>query len=144
MHTVIMRESVKHSKEWRALIKRHAILAWRGKDPIATAVEAHVTFYFERQYGISGEVYPSHETDFPTVGSGAGALGDKDKLFRNLGDALEDARVIENDRLIVRTKEEKCWGKPAGMLVTLLTPDPMVPVCLCEPCVTGQHLRQGC
>jgi hypothetical protein len=78
-------------------------------EPWAGAVDVQARFTFmpelSRDARKAGEVLPSHDTPWPI----ADDIGDTDKLCRNLGDALEQAGLIANDRNIVRWNAMKRW-----------------------------------
>jgi hypothetical protein len=71
-------------------------------EPYAGPVEIHAFFRFEQQMqATSGHPpWPSHDTPWPTANAGEGAIGDEDKLRRNLLDALTQSGVIKDD----------CWS----------------------------------
>jgi hypothetical protein len=74
--------------------------------PYAGAVSVGAVFYFVKTIGVNGEVWPSHDTEWPM----ADDIGDTDKLQRNLGDALEQSGLIANDRNIVKWCDpQKRW-----------------------------------
>lgn len=141
-----MVEAVESSKPWKlhmirtirqafgiepvkALHRGHLkVIGWtRGGspwEPWAGAVEVVAVFRFERELskavGKAGEVLPSHSDPWPV----ADDIGDTDKLCRNLGDALEQAGLIANDRNIVRWRAVKRWVEPGevtGVFVEVIT-----------------------
>jgi Holliday junction resolvase RusA-like endonuclease len=78
--------------------------------PTQLPVELECTFAFERSASCTDEE--------PT----SGGIGDLDKLIRNVGDALTDAKVIADDRQIVAMKASKVWtadGQKPGALITV-------------------------
>jgi Holliday junction resolvase RusA-like endonuclease len=89
-------------------------------EPAAGPIMVTATFTFEREMSRdarrAGESLPSHEGAYPL----ADDIGDLDKLCRNLGDALEQAGLISNDRNITSWAATKRWvledAKP-GVLV---------------------------
>ena len=125
-----MVEAVESSKPWKLhMIRtiRHTfgiepvkagakVIGWkRGGSPWqphAGAVDVQAVFRFVPEVGVNGLVLPSHDSSWPTD---ADTFGDTDKLCRNLGDALEQAGLIANDRSIVRWAAVKRWvalGEP--------------------------------
>lgn len=99
--------------------KRRAVRT--DAEPYAGPVELRAWFLFEREIGVGGEVWPSHNTDWPT----APDIGDTDKLLRNVGDALTQAGVIADDALIVDCTSIKLWtlkGESPGVLIEARTP----------------------
>ena len=81
-------------------------------DPYDSAVHVRAVFYLAKNHVIKAgkrtdAFWPSHETSFPT----ALDLGDTDKLQRNVGDALQDAKLIADDSLIVKWLDpQKLWA----------------------------------
>jgi Holliday junction resolvase RusA-like endonuclease len=78
--------------------------------PTQLPVELMCTFAFER-----AEFNTDEE---PT----SGGIGDLDKLIRNVGDALTDAKVIADDRQIVAVRASKVWtadGQKPGALIVV-------------------------
>lgn len=122
-----MVEAVEGSKPWKLhMIRtiRHTfgiepvrqgarVVAWRRGgspwEPWAGAVDVQATFRFLPEYSADarkpGQLKPSYDTPWPI----ADEIGDTDKLCRNLGDALEQAGLIANDRNIVRWAALKRW-----------------------------------
>lgn len=81
-----------------------------GGQPYGGAVEVHRFFRFDRQASKAaaaeaGEIWPSHQDEWPV----ALDIGDVDKLTRNLLDALTQAGVLADDRLVVAGAELKRW-----------------------------------
>jgi Holliday junction resolvase RusA-like endonuclease len=100
------------SSAWRSRV------AWEARQTIGLSlgyptqlpVELACTFAFER---------PESNTDEEPT---SGGIGDLDKLIRNVGDALTDAKVIADDRQIVAMKASKVWtadGQKPGALITV-------------------------
>jgi Holliday junction resolvase RusA-like endonuclease len=92
----ILAEEVEGSTEWRAKAKSSLARQvkavwpdWRERFPLTVPVEVYATFCFAKP---ADPVVPG----FP-----CGMEGDLDKLQRNLGDAMKDAGLIADDRLIV-------------------------------------------
>ena len=91
------------SKPWRIKV----IKAIRAKYPhppaVANPVDVYLTFHFER-------LGPQARTqDWPMVNAGVNAIGDLDKLERNVLDAMEDAGVYVNDCQVVQLNTRKQW-----------------------------------
>lgn len=109
-----MREGVEGSSAWRTMVKQAAQrsnphLRLRSHQPETGAVLLTVAFYFARPKSGQGLLLP-----WPTISDGINAVGDTDKLIRNVGDALKDAGVIKDDSLIVGISSTKQWC-PAGV-----------------------------
>lgn len=118
-HTVKVEEEVAESKAWRRRValaaQAQSRAAW-GTPTLGHVgpVEVRLAVYFPRELSRArgvpeGTVIPSHRTDFPT----AETLGDSDKLARNIGDALQDSRLIINDSQITDFLVAKRWA-PEG------------------------------
>lgn len=117
----ILAEQGEHSKAWRTVI-RNAILTQVNFRHTAYPgpVEVRAVFFFQRTTGVNGEVWPSHDTPYPTDRN----LGDLDKLERNLLDALTDSGLIADDAQVVTLRSEKRWTAPnsvPGVQVHVLT-----------------------
>lgn len=119
-HTVLIKEDIEGSKAWRQAIARHARKQLpQGWVPAETPVVVTISCFFERELGVNGKVMPTHATEYPV---GARFFGDSDKLARNVNDALKDAKVIADDRYVVRclvNKEFAGEGCPAGAQITV-------------------------
>lgn len=123
-HTIVQREGVEGSKEWRQAVARAA----RAQLPdgwvsYAGPVAVRISCFFEREIGVGGEVMPSSAGTHPTAQRG---FGDTDKLARNVNDALTDAGVISDDRYVVRIgidKEFVAPGAPPGAQITVYLPE---------------------
>jgi Holliday junction resolvase RusA-like endonuclease len=102
-----------HSKPWRKRIVEQLVKGGHAGKHYEGAVEVGVTFVFERH----GET--SKQLPWPTLSAGVNAIGDLDKLLRNLLDALEDAKVIEDDKQVCSITTRKVWGKEAAMVVSV-------------------------
>lgn len=87
------------SPAWRGEVVRAAIRVFTG-ETITGPVRLEAEFLFPLPKSARGKWRPATSR----------ALGDLDKLVRNVGDALEDARVIENDALIVKQAVEKRYA----------------------------------
>ena len=111
--TVSLTESGEYSKEWkdtiiRAIRAQCEAVRWQGE------VVMDTYHRFERL------CEPDAGLAWPTRGSGEWAHGDDDKLRRQDGDALEQAGLIENDRLIVGGHTWKRWcdaGERPGVVI---------------------------
>lgn len=107
-HTVRLEEEVEQSKVWRRMVglgaqkdmmARHGrLLKYDGP------VQIRALFLF-----LPGE----HVTPFPTHIQ----IGDTDKLARNVGDALVDAGMINDDSLVTDFMAAKRWGKMQGVRI---------------------------
>lgn len=75
--------------------------------PYAGPVTVDAMFYFRREIGTDGLVWPSHNTPYPT----AADLGDEDTLTRAVLDALKMAGVLEDDRWVIGPSERGANGK---------------------------------
>lgn len=118
-HSVHVEEEVAESKAWRRRVALAAQAQSRSAWGTATLghagpVEVRLVCYLPRQLSVAkgkeGTVVPSHSTDFPTDI----LMGDVDKLARNVGDALTDARLILDDSQITDFLVAKRWA-PLGM-----------------------------
>jgi Holliday junction resolvase RusA-like endonuclease len=114
-HRVRLEEETKDSSRWRRLValecQRHQKAMWGKLLGHAGPVEVRLGVYFARQLSTAqcaapGEVVPSHRTPFPTDVM----LGDGDKLARNVGDALQDSRIILDDSQITDWMIAKRWA----------------------------------
>lgn len=119
-HTVRVEEETKDSGAWRRVVavaaQRHMMAATGGLWNVGDPVGVRLLFAFPRWESVNGGVVPSHDTPWPT----AITLGDLDKLTRNVLDALVDARMIQDDSLVVQLLTEKVWAdeqRPAGVTV---------------------------
>jgi Holliday junction resolvase RusA-like endonuclease len=99
--------------------------AWHGRDPISGAVAVAVVFHYRRP---DSHYWPKNRTrtartvlrdDAPTWPTTKNRA-DTDKAQRLIGDALEIARVIEHDALIVQWRAEKRYA-PYGFTALVLT-----------------------
>jgi hypothetical protein len=94
-----------------------------GGQPYVEAVEIHAFFRFDRvqseaEEAAEGEVWPSHDTPWPTAMS----IGDEDTLRRGVLDALVKAGVIKDDSLSVGGWNYKRWCEPGeepGVLIVV-------------------------
>lgn len=117
-HSVQVEEEVAESKRWRRAValaaQAHTRSVW-GTATLGHAgpVEVRMVAYLPRQLSVAkgqeGTVIPSHATDYPTDIK----LGDADKLARNIGDALVDARLILDDSQVTDFLVAKRWA-PVG------------------------------
>jgi Holliday junction resolvase RusA-like endonuclease len=126
-HTVRVEEETKDSSLWRRMVARaaqaHMLETSGGLWNVGDPVGVRLLFVFPAWIGVGGEVVPSHDTPWPT----AITLGDIDKLTRNVLDALTDAHMIEDDRLVVQLQVAKEWAdelRPAGVSIQLREPAP--------------------
>lgn len=123
-------EDHKLSKPWRVTmtneIRRtiadagyHGLPGDGGWIPYAGPTEVRITFFFERIVGVSGDVWPSHQTPYPESMD----VGDLDKLDRNVLDALVSGGLIADDRFVCRIVSDKRWaakGNPGGVQIQVL------------------------
>lgn len=112
----ILAEQVEGSSEWRHVAKvtlaracKAAYPDWRERFPVRVPVEVAAVFRFAPP---ARPEIASHPCGFE---------GDLDKLCRNLGDAMQDAGLIADDRLIVGWGALKGWAddRGEGVLVTV-------------------------
>jgi Holliday junction resolvase RusA-like endonuclease len=127
-HTVRVEEETKDSALWRRMVARAAqtcmLDASGGLWNIGDPVGVRLMFVFPQWMSVNGATVPSHDTPWPT----AITLGDIDKLTRNVLDALTDAHMIEDDRLVVQLQVIKRWAGellPAGVNIQVHEPVPM-------------------
>jgi Holliday junction resolvase RusA-like endonuclease len=108
-------EDHKHSKPWRQrMINHFKIQALHVlPEPYVGPVEVRIAFTFER-HGVTAKTLP-----WPTVNSGVNAIGDLDKLERNVLDALTDAAILADDSQVCVMSTRKQWGPEAGVDVVL-------------------------
>lgn len=106
-------EQVAGSKAWRELVAETVlrycgatpspagpVLAW---EPFTGPVMVGLTVWLPRPAGVS-QPFPTRRTD-----------GDLDKFARNVGDALQDTRVIVDDSQIVHWSAWKAWTPEGGV-----------------------------
>ncbi len=114
-HTVVYREQVDGSKGYRTAVRNACIKEMRrieSFEPFPYAVHVRATFYLAKSYVIKAgkrtdAFWPSHETPLPI----AHDTGDTDKLCRNVGDALKDAKLIADDSIITKWLDpQKLWA----------------------------------
>lgn len=104
-----MIESVTQSKPWRnrvqAAIVRHVRALANGEisasQSHAGPVNVELVFTFDRPEGC--------DLPYPTIAGGSDALGDLDKLTRNILDALQGCGLISNDANVVLIAAMKLW-----------------------------------
>ena len=123
----VLQEQVTLSKPWRERMQRAivqevrrggagvgaAALPWTGP------VRVRIGFYFDRPETGVGVSMP-----FPVIDAGVNAVGDLDKLTRNVLDALQGSGLIKNDCLVVGIVAEKRWvpnGLGPGVQITVET-----------------------
>ncbi len=115
-HTVVYREQVADSKDYRKAVVAYAKQEMRRSDwqiePYWDAVKVRAVFYLAKSHVMKAgkrtdAFWPSHDTPFPTEHK----IGDLDKMCRNVGDALQDAKLIADDSLIVDwSGSQKLWA----------------------------------
>jgi Holliday junction resolvase RusA-like endonuclease len=115
-HTVVYREDVIDSKRYRTAVRNACVKEMRNARwemaPTAKAVSVRAMFYLAKSHVVKAgkrtdAYWPSHETPFPT----AHDIGDLDKMCRNVGDALTDAKLIADDSLITKWIDpQKLWA----------------------------------
>ena len=115
-HTVVYREQVADSKDYRKAVAAYAKQEMRRcelpAEPFDQAVKVRVVFYLAKSHVMKAgkrtdSFWPSHDTPFPT----AHDIGDLDKMCRNVGDALQDAKLIADDSLITGwINPDKLWA----------------------------------
>lgn len=116
----VMVEDNPFSGPWRHRMRDAIRAQCVYSEPCTRAVQVHATFYFNR-VGPASLALP-----WPVVRTGVNAQADIDKLLRNLHDAMEDARLIENDCLVVSVHSSKRWASessPAGVRVGVYVMD---------------------
>lgn len=119
-HKVRVEEETKDSSLWRARVAKaaqnHMMATTGGLWNVDHAVSVRALFVFPRQESVNGGVVPSHDTPWPTDIT----IGDVDKLARNILDAMEDAHLYRNDRLVAQLLVEKTWATdelPVGVTI---------------------------
>lgn len=93
-----------------------------GIEPYAGPVEVCTFFRFHRELNSVADVWPSHDTLWPT----ALDIGDEDTLRRAVLDALTQAGVLDDDRWVVGGTNYKRWcepGEEAGVLIVVREAD---------------------
>lgn len=112
---VHMIEQTKDSGLWRARLAKacqvNQMECWGSLLGHGGAVEVRYAVYLPRilsvaQGAAQGAVIPSHEQAWPIDRM----LGDTDKFQRNLGDALQDSKLILDDAQIVDWMCGKRWA----------------------------------
>jgi hypothetical protein len=108
--SVILGEQVRGSKAWRGVMAETVLRTLGAEfvpggfqgwwEPYPGAVAVYATVFLPR--GERVEPWPIRRTD-----------GDQDKYQRNIGDALQDTRVIADDSCIVHWDVWKRWAAPA-------------------------------
>lgn len=132
-----MREQV-DNKAWRRAVGVAARAAWGGAPAIDYPVEMWASIFYIREIGVAGKVKPSHSTPFPV----APEFGDSDKLARLINDALQDARVLVDDNLVIRCVVGKYFATedgPGGAQISLLMPEPLAEF---EPYVSESYVSE--
>lgn len=105
-----MRESSQRVKPWREAVTKAAIQA--GDDaallgPLTPPYRVEVWFFIQKPR-TTRATHPVAPT-----------IGDLDKLMRAVGDALTASGLIQDDRFIVKSSQEKAWavGEKPGAIV---------------------------
>ncbi len=113
-----MVEQSTDSAEWRERVMLAARdTLWAAPIDRNTPVELRVEFRFPKP----------KKTKYP-VAPIASNIADLDKAVRNIGDALADAHLIENDAQVVAVRAVKRWAagnEMPGATITVLTVDPL-------------------
>lgn len=107
---IITKESSPRSGEWRECVKYAAQKAYQGP-PIENAVRLDVTFYIPRpktHYG-TGKNKANLKKSAPPYPIAFRRL-DRDKLLRNLQDALTEAAIWRDDSLAVTGDTSKFYA----------------------------------
>lgn len=107
-----IRETSKGHGAWRSGAAMLIRNAWAPRAPLDCAVAAEFWFWFQ----------PTSKAKPGSLPMGTG--GDLDKLVRCMGDALEQAGVVKNDRRIVTITAHRrfAWGaQPEGCKVSVTT-----------------------
>lgn len=117
--TVRLIEDHPHSAPWRKTVIRRATRFIKAH-PYTGPVRVDLVFVFEREIGKNGDVWPSHDTPFPT----ALDIGDLDKLERNILDAIGRQRksgpgIIDDDRWVSSMASRKRWGPTCGVWIVI-------------------------
>lgn len=105
-----MFESSKRVKPWRDLVKDAAIRAGDEAallEPLTPPYLVEAWFFIQKPRTTRAK-HPVAPT-----------IGDLDKLFRAVGDALVKGGLIEDDRHIVKLTAEKSWavGEKPGVII---------------------------
>lgn len=103
-------EDDEESSAWRKAVKNALArqakavysFTWRNMFPLTVPVHVAAVFHF------------APPADPAIASAPCGMEGDLDKLLRNLGDAMKDAGLIVDDRLITGWMAEKCWADDRG------------------------------
>jgi Holliday junction resolvase RusA-like endonuclease len=130
-HTIVYREQVADSKKYRnrvkeACVKEMCTLGIEIDEPIIPtqwgAVDVRASFFIAKSRVVSAgkltdKYWPSHEAaPFPTTHD----IGDLDKMCRNVGDALKDARLINDDSQIATWLNPKKRWAPDNIPTTFI------------------------
>ena len=115
----VLIEMSKRVKPWRAAVKEAALIEMNKQSgfPIDEPINVHLIFTFQRpksHLNAKGSLKPKapiHHITNPDV----------DKLVRSTGDALVEAGLIKDDRLIFRLRASKYYGEFNGALIELHT-----------------------
>jgi Holliday junction resolvase RusA-like endonuclease len=106
-----MQEQVVGSKAWR----QHVATELRAAYPHPAAYDGPVgvTMLFNFPRPVAARTRPWPHTK---------ATGDLDKLYRNIGDAMQDAGVVTEDSRIVEARVRKTYagpGEATGAIITV-------------------------
>lgn len=110
--TLFVREDNTGTKGWRAKVAKGALkLRDAAGGTILGPVGVDVTLTLERPATIdpASRPWPSRKASRREYGG-----GDVDKLARTILDALEDAKLIENDAQVVELTARKCYPDTPG------------------------------
>lgn len=142
-HRIRVEEQTKDSSLWRRQVahacQRHQLHVWGRLLGHSGPVEVWLVVYLPRELSTAqgapeGTVIPSHQTPYPTDVH----LGDGDKFARNIGDALQDSRLIRDDAQITDWHVAKRWCPGVGgdgwveIMVTQSPEEPEAPVWMPE------------
>lgn len=123
-------ENNPESTAWKKTMMRALAAQWRGL-PHNGPVEVHAFFRFQQQPAVGGGAVPSQAGEWPT----AVAIGDVDKLWRNVLDALTQAHVLADDSLVIGGMPYKRWCRPGekpGVLIVVTAANDVGAVCSLE------------
>lgn len=104
-----MQEQVVGSKRWRQLVA--AVLREAYPHPAAYDGPVGVTMLFNFPRPVSAPTRPWPHTK---------ATGDLDKLYRNIGDAMQDAGVVTEDSRIVEARVRKTYADPGALIGAII------------------------
>ena len=99
------------------------VYSWERWEPYAGPVWVYAKCNFKRKIGADGEIIEMHRGGIEN----ATDIGDTDKLYRNIGDALEQSGLLANDRQNLRWPGEgKRWcvaDEQPGVIVKVVSRD---------------------